>query len=149
MCEPSADKWKAEYREAGECFRVYTMFLISIVKGITAGNAVLFGALAYLIRDGFKANLSTVLVAVLGILASLGAIGIQKRTYKYWRLFLSRAAEIEKTNDLELYTSANAIAARGLIRSSVVVLFVYGALALFWFIVFLKALGIGEISLDL
>jgi len=134
MCEPSTDKWKAEYREAGECFRVYTTFLISIVKGITAGNAVLFAALAYLIRAGSE----TVLVAVLGILASFGAIGIQNRTYKYWRIFLSRAADIEKANGLELYTSANAIAARGLIRSSVVVLFVYGVLALFWFMILIS-----------
>jgi len=74
MCVPDTDKWMAEYSEAGECFRLYTNFLIGIVKGITAGNAVLFAALAYLTRDGFKANVSTVLLAVLGILASLGAI---------------------------------------------------------------------------
>lgn len=124
MCGPDADKWKAEYREAGECFRVYTTFLITIVKGITAGNAVLFAALAYLTRDGFEANVSTILLSVLGILASIAAIGIQKRTYRFWRLFLNRAAEIEKANDLGLYTPVNTIASRGLIPSSVVVLVV-------------------------
>jgi len=150
MCEPNTDKWQAEYREAGECFRVYTTFLLTIVKGVTAGNAVLFAALAYLTRDGFKTNLQTLLVAFLGMLVSVGAIGIQKRTYKFWRLFLKRAAEIEKGNELELYTSTNAIAvARGIIPSSLVVLLVYGTLAFFWFVVLLKAVGITDISLDL
>jgi hypothetical protein len=149
MATASNSSWEAEYREAGTCFRTYTEFLIKIVMGFCTGNAILFAALTYLVQGGFKPRLSVILITLTGALASLGAFIIQRRTYAYWLLYLQRASDLEKDRAAQLYTKTCEHAKTRGLKSCLVVQVIYVMFTVFWLAIFLKAIGVSMVSVEL
>jgi putative intracellular protease/amidase len=149
MATPGNQSWEAEYKEAGMCFRTYMDFLTKIVAGFCTTNAILFVALTYLVRDKLEPRLSVVLIALVGILACVGAFVIQRRTYAYWLLHVERASDLERRHDAQLYTRIFEHAKSCGLKSCHVVQIVYVVFALFWLVVFLKVIGVSAISIEL
>ena len=155
----TGESLETEYKEVGASFRACTKLGFDIARAILTLNGVLLAAFAF-VNGGMynppvasNVRLVTLVLGVLGVASSAGALVMQWRAHAYWIALLERGAALDKKMGFHHYAAIKNIVQRqrvfGALGSSFSVGVSYGLLLIFWFVVLLSVVGVRVISIQL